>query len=124
MRSVTGMIDPKAGEIWNVNFDPRVGREQGGIRPALVISNDAFNAIRNDLIFVVPLTGTDRGITSHVRIEAGVGGLTKTSFALCEQAKSQSVDRFIDRRGSVPPEVLLTVRRIVGRFIDAHRVYW
>lgn len=118
-----GRVEPKAGEIWNVNFDPRVGHEQGGVRPALVISNDAFNAIRNGLVFVVPLTGTDRGITSHVRIEAGVGGLTKPSFALCEQAKSQSVDRFIDRRGSVPADVLLTVRRIVGRFIDAHRIY-
>ena len=118
-----GRVEPKAGEIWNVNFDPRVGHEQGGVRPVLVISNDAFNAIRNGLVFVVPLTGTDRGITSHVRIEAGVGGLTKPSFALCEQAKSQSVDRFIDRRGSVPADVLLTVRRIVGRFIDAHRIY-
>jgi mRNA interferase MazF len=120
---VPGTIEPKAGEIWNVNFDPQFGREQGGIRPALVISNDAFNAIRNGLIFVIPLTGTFRGITSHVRIEAGVGGLTKTSFALCEQAKSQSVDRFIDRRGIVPPEVLLTVRRIAVRFIDAHLIY-
>lgn len=118
-----GTPEPRAGEIWNVNFDPRVGREQGGIRPALVISNDAFNAIRNGLIFVVPLTGTDRGITSHVRIEAGTGGLTKTSFALCEQAKSQSIDRCIDRRGSVPLETLQTVRRIAGRFIDAHRIY-
>lgn len=118
-----GAIEPRAGEIWNVDFDPRIGREQGGIRPALVISNDAFNTIRNGLIIVVPLTGTDRGITSHVRIEAGVGGLTKTSFALCEQAKSQSVDRFIDRRGVVPADVLLTVRRIAGRFIDAHLIY-
>lgn len=114
---------PRAGEIWNVNFDPRIGHEQGGIRPAIVISNDAFNAIRNGLIFVVPLTGTDRGITSHVRIEAGVGGLTKVSFALCEQAKSQSVNRFIDRRGAVSPDVLLAVRSITGRFIDAHRIY-
>lgn len=116
-------IEPKSGEIWNVDFDPRVGREQGGIRPALVISNDIFNAIRNELIIIVPLTGTDRGITSHVRIEAGVGGLTKTSFAVCEQAKSQSVDRFIDRHGSVPPELVTTVRRIVGRFIDANLIY-
>lgn len=118
-----GTVEPSAGEIWNVNFDPRVGREQGGIRPALVISNNAFNAIRNGLIFVVPLTGTDRGITSHIRIEAGVGGLTKVSFALCEQAKSQSIDRFIDRRGIVPAEVLLAARRIAGRFIDAHLIY-
>ena len=49
--------------------------------------------------------------------------MTKPSFALCEQAKSQGVDRFIDRRGSVPADVLLTVRRIAGRFIDAHRIY-
>lgn len=120
---MTEALKPKAGEIWNVDFDPRVGREQGGVRPALVISNDRFNAIRNGLIFVVPLTGTDRGITSHVRIERGVGGLTKTSFALCEQARSQSIDRFIDRRGDVPADVLMRVRRVTGRFIDAHLIY-
>lgn len=31
------------GEIWNVDFDPIIGHEQGGCRPALILSQDAFN---------------------------------------------------------------------------------
>lgn len=114
---------PGAGEIWYVDFDPQVGREQAGIRPALVFSNDEFNVLRNGLIMVVPITGTDWGVTSHVRVEANVGGLTKTSFILCEQAGAQSIDRFLRFSGVVPAETLLTVRRIVGRFFDADLIY-
>lgn len=39
---------PKVGDIWYVDFSPQVGREQAGVRPALVVSNDAFNEVPND----------------------------------------------------------------------------
>ena len=31
------------GDIIKINFESREGHEQGGYRPALVISNDFFN---------------------------------------------------------------------------------
>ena len=37
------MIEPLRGEIWNVNLDPTKGREQRGIRPALIVSHNMFN---------------------------------------------------------------------------------
>ncbi len=37
--------DPRVGEMWDVNFSPNVGHEQGGIRPALVISSDQFDNV-------------------------------------------------------------------------------
>lgn len=45
---------PSRGEIWFVNLDPRIGREQQGIRPALVISEKQFNAL--GLCVVCPIT--------------------------------------------------------------------
>ena len=33
----------KRGEIWMVNFNPGRGREQTGVRPALIIQNDIGN---------------------------------------------------------------------------------
>ncbi|MGI8977248.1 MAG: type II toxin-antitoxin system PemK/MazF family toxin [Thermomicrobiales bacterium] len=36
------------GEIWNVDFDPIIGHEQGGCRPALILSQDAFNTFEWD----------------------------------------------------------------------------
>lgn len=110
--------EPKAGEIWNVNFDPQVGREQRGIRPALVISHDRFNRLPNGLHIVVPLTGIDRGLAYHVPIKPPEGGLSKDSQIMCEQVRSQSAGRFLDRRGAVNRETLSRVRTIVAAFIN------
>lgn len=109
---------PRAGEVWNVNLDPRVGREQAGIRPALIISHDRFNEMANDLHIVVPITGTDRGLPHHLPIAAPEGGLSKDSVIMCDQVKSQSILRFYNRRGVVSDETLNLVQTIVARFID------
>lgn len=115
---MAGTLEPKAGEIWNINFDPRVGHEQAGVRPALVISHDRFNQVPNGLHIVVPMTGTNRGLAYHVQISAPEGGLTKDSQIMCEQEKSQSIDRFIDRRGVVSAQTLQRVQAIVAALID------
>jgi len=35
--------EPSRGEVWDLNFDPTIGHEQAGARPALIISVDLFN---------------------------------------------------------------------------------
>lgn len=112
------MPNPRVGEIWDVNFSPQVGHEQSGIRPALVISTDQFNDIPHSFRIVVPITGTDRGIRRHVRLDPPEGGLVKPSFILCEQEKSQSVERFRQRRGEISRQNLVLVQEIIGAFID------
>ena len=110
--------EPRMGEVWDVDFNPRIGREQGGIRPALVISNDVFNRIPNGLHVVVPITGTDRNIRSHVRIGPPDGGLAKPSVIMCDQARAHSELRFRRFRGAVSAETLRLVQRLVGESID------
>jgi mRNA interferase MazF len=110
--------EPRVGEVWLVDFSPQVGREQAGLRPALVISNDRFNRLRNDLHIVVPLTGTDRGLAYHVPITPPEGGITKPSLIMCEQEKSQSIDRFLTRWGMANEQTVRRVQAIVGAFID------
>jgi len=112
------MPDPRAGDVWDVDFDPRVGNEQGGIRPALVVSGAGFNAIPHRLRIVIPITGTEKGLSNQVRIDAPEGGLTKPSVIMCEQVKSQSLVRFQRRRGAVSAQTLLTAQHLVGLFID------
>ncbi len=111
-------LEPKAGEVWFIDFSPQVGREQAGIRPALVISHDRFNRVRNDLHIVVPITGTDRGLAYHVPVSPPEGGLTRGSQVMCEQEKSQTIDRFMSRRGAVTSQTLKRVQEIVGALID------
>jgi mRNA interferase MazF len=110
--------EPSMGEVWDVDFDPRGGREQGGIRPALVISIDRFNRVPNGLHFVVPITGTDRNIRYHVRMLPPEGGLTKPSVIMCDQARSQSERRFLRRRGMVSPDIVRRVQAMVGECVD------
>ena len=101
-----------------MDFSPHIGRERAGLRPALVISHERFNRIENGLHIVVPITGMDRGLAYHVRVEPPEGGLTKPSVIMCDQAKSQSSERFRKYLGSVEDRTLRTVQSIVATLID------
>jgi mRNA interferase MazF len=48
-------MHPRRGDVWWVSFDPSVGGEVQKTRPALVISNNAANAVLNRVI-VIPIT--------------------------------------------------------------------
>jgi mRNA-degrading endonuclease toxin of MazEF toxin-antitoxin module len=48
------------GEIWEVDLDPRKGREQAGIRPCLVVSTDGLNRSKFGTVIVCPITTTHR----------------------------------------------------------------
>lgn len=87
--------------------------EQAGVRPALIVSNDWFNETENYLIIVVPITGTDRGISTQYRIGKREGGLSKNSVVMCEQVRSVSVRRLLNRRGTVSPETIAAVRQLI-----------
>ena len=39
------MPTPEFGEIWDADLEPVKGHEQGGFRPVLIISHDAFNSV-------------------------------------------------------------------------------
>jgi mRNA interferase MazF len=59
------MAAPLRGEIWLVNLDPVQGHEQGGKRPALVVSDDTFNQGPAGLVLVVPNTSRQKSIPIH-----------------------------------------------------------
>ena len=111
-------VNPRVGDVWDVEFDPVVGHEQGGRRPALIISNDEFNDTPHGLCIVAPFTTTDRGVRAHVRVEPPEGGLARRSVIMPEQAKSASVLRVWKFRGRVSPDTLVQVQKAVGLFID------
>lgn len=111
------LSDPRHGEVWTVDLDPVRGHEQGGARPALVISNDTFNRLFMTLVIVVPFTRTDRGIPSQVRIVPPEGGLSAPSLLMCEQVRAVSIARFRRRLGRVDENTLSKVEQMVPRMI-------
>jgi mRNA interferase MazF len=97
------------GEIWFLNLDPTQGREQAGSRPALVISVDAFNHGPADLVVVLPVTSTAKGIPFHVPVPPPEGGVRQPSFIKCEDIRSVSRSRLRERWGSVEPHTMAAV---------------
>ena len=102
-------IHPSRGEVWIVTLDPTKGREQAGKRPALVLSVDTFNHGPADLVVVLPITSKSKGIPFHVPIKVPEGGLKLESLVKCEDVRSISKERLIQRLGAVGPKTIEAV---------------
>ncbi|KLU59579.1 mRNA interferase PemK [Peptococcaceae bacterium CEB3] len=74
----------KQGDIIKLDFNPPSGREQAGYRPAVVISNDFFNA-RTNLTMVCPITNTRKPFPLHISLDDRT---TTTGVVLCEHLKA------------------------------------
>jgi len=93
------------GNIVWCDFNPVIGSEQAGIRPAVVVQTDRANRTSPCTIVVPFTTRIPRSLfPSHVFVPAGEGGLTQDSVALCEQV------RVIDQR---------RITRVVGQLGDS-----
>ena len=94
---------PKRGDFIRLNFDPQVGHEQMGSRPALVLSHTSFNR-KVGFIFVCPVSTTKRRNPFYVPIPETE---KVTGVIMADQLRS------LDRRArkavfiSKCPEVLL-----------------
>jgi mRNA interferase MazF len=73
----------KQGDIIWVDFDPTKGREQAGHRPAVVISQTAYNQKR-DLAIICPITSNVKPLRFHVLLDSR----TQTQGdVICEQVR-------------------------------------
>lgn len=72
------------GSIIKVSFNPTVGHEQAGYRPAVVINNKTFNKHTN-LLIVLPISTKDNGFPLHVPLDERC---KIKGFVLCEHLKS------------------------------------
>src|ERR1700689_5893649 len=100
----------KRGEVHWADLVPRSGSEQMGRRPVIVVSHDGFNQTSTwKSIIVVPISTSPaqnkRG-PSVVEIPGGVGGLSKTSFAICHQVTTLDREKLAKKIGVLPLEVL------------------
>lgn len=80
-------------QVWWTNFDPQIGREQAGLRPAIVVGTGFACELPNQLAFVVPCTTTDRRLPFHPAVRS----FDRATFAMCDQLKSVSRKRLVRR---------------------------
>jgi len=112
------MIVPKCREVWLVTFDPTVGHEQAGRRPALVVSRDEFNSSGAELVVVVPITSKGRRLRQRIVIEPPEGGLELKSYIIGEQPRCISLLRLERRLGTVTPATLAKTAEVVRNLLD------
>lgn len=96
----------KQFDIIYVNLDKKIGSEQSGIRPALVIQNDLGN-LHCPTILILPLTTQLKKINqpTHVVVEKSEeNGLKTDSMILAEALTSISKERIIKRIGHIYDE--------------------
>ena len=97
-------------EIYWVDLEPHIGREQGGERrPAVVVSNDGFNA-HFDVVTILPLTkreGKQRRVYEfEVLLPSEVVGTGFESIVMPHQIRTIAKLRLIERIGVLSDEGL------------------
>lgn len=102
-------------QVWWVDFDPQVGQEQKGIRPAIVVGSRLSCDLPNRLVTLVPCTTTDRGLPVHPRLDLG----GKPGVAMCDQMRATSVARLIRLHASQPTDAEIdAIRFTLRQLID------
>ena len=102
---------PERGDLIWIDFDPQVGREQRGPRPAVVLSPKKYN-VKSALALICPVTSKAKGYPFEVELPAG---LEVEGVVLADQVRSLDYQgrraRFIARLPAFQCEQILVRAR-------------
>ncbi len=96
------------GEIRWADLNPVRGREQAGLRPVLILSQDVFNE-RSGTVIAVALTSQPQRAGFPLTLELHAKGLPKKSWVKISQIRTLSVERIRKVIGRASPEELAQV---------------
>ncbi|HKI37267.1 MAG TPA: type II toxin-antitoxin system PemK/MazF family toxin [Gemmataceae bacterium] len=104
------------GEIYFVDLDPVVGREQAGVRPVVVVSIDTINQLPLVVTVVPGTNGANfrRDFPSTVRVPSNESGLPVETVFLCFQVRALDHSRFPGQpAGRLAPRRLQAIERAI-----------
>jgi mRNA interferase MazF len=107
--AVSAESAPLRGEVWLISFDPSVGGEIQKTRPAVVLSNDAANAVLNR-VQVVPISSQ---VEHLYPAEATIVLNGERRKAMADQITTASKRRLQRRLGALEKDDLDAVARVV-----------
>jgi len=105
------MYIPDKGDIVWLDFNPQLGHEQAGRRPALILSPASYNK-KTKLAVLCPITNQAKGYLFEVPIPPNIGA---KGVVLSDQVKSLSwITRKADLICKVDDKTLDTVLSRIG----------
>jgi len=108
------------GEIWMVEFFPKVGSEITKLRPAIVVSHNEIG--RLPLKTIVPITDWKSNYAHYpwmLKIEADtLNGLSKISAIDCFQIKNFANERFVEKVGSIDKVMIKKVHDTIAKTLN------
>jgi mRNA interferase MazF len=97
------------GDVWWIDFNPSIGGEIQKTRPAIIVSNNAFNRAMNR-VQVVPVTSN---VSKCFPCEAYVEIEGKTNKAMADQLATVSKLRLKSKIGQISPKDMLELERAI-----------
>ena len=115
------MVDsycPESGDLVWFDFDPQAGHEQGGRRPAVVLSPKSYNQLIG-LALVCPITSREKGYPFEVKLP---DGLPVAGVILADHLKSQDWQaRRAERIGRLDEVTLTAVLQRAGCLLQREK---
>lgn len=97
----------KRGDLFYADLSPVVGSEQGGIRPILIIQNDAGNKYSPTTVCAAITSQINKAkLPTHIEIDAEKYNLSKDSIILCEQFRTIDKRRLRGKIGHLCDELM------------------
>ena len=106
------------GEIRWADLNPVRGREQAGLRPVLILSQDVFNE-RSGTVIAMAITSQPQRAGFPLTHELTTAALPKRSWVKISQIRTLAVERIGKRVGAVAPEELAQVIEGLNEIIGA-----
>ncbi len=107
----------RQSEIWEVFFDPILGSEQSGRRPAVIISGNMVNKNIRTLI-VCPLSSKLKHYKGNLILEPNsINGLKRISEVMTIHIRSLAKERFKRKIGNITQEELAVIIESLRKII-------
>lgn len=104
----------KRGDIFYISPHESCGSEQGGGRPAVIVSNDMCNRYSPVITVVFLTTREKKDLPTHVQIKSS----RYDSTALCEQVESVSKERLGNYMATCTKNEMSEIDRAIAVALD------
>lgn len=99
------------GDVFFADLNPVAGSEVGGIRPVVVIQNNAGNRFSPTVVAAITSRTNKKVLPTHVSVKAPTGGLLTDSVIMLEQMRTLDKTRLRQYIGHVDEDTMIRIEK-------------